>query len=302
MQPAGLVKIGISGWTYAPWRGVFYPEDLPHKRELTYASGVLNSIEINGTFYSMQRPGSFARWAEETPDDFVFSIKGPRYLTHIRRLKDAEQPLANFLSSGLLALGRKLGPILWQLPPNFRYQPELLEQFFELLPHDTVEAASLALKHDDWMEGRSLCEPALQQPVRHAIEVRNKSFAVPEFIALARKYRVAIVCADTVEWPRMMDVTADFMYCRLHGSEELYASGYTDEALDQWADRVVAWAHGTEPDDAERVSQENPVESKSRDVFVYFDNDLKVRAPFDAQGLQRRVDKLLTQAGVVSRE
>lgn len=297
MKSAGTVRIGISGWTYAPWRGVFYPENVTHKRELAYASGIFRSIEINGTFYSMQRPSSFARWAEETPDDFVFSLKGPRYLTHIRRLKDAEQALANFFSSGLLALGGKLGPILWQLPPNFRFQPELLESFLELLPHSMDEAATLARKHDEFMEGRSLTGPVSQQPLRHAMEVRNQSFAVPEFIALLRKHQVALVCADTVEWPRMMDVTADFVYCRLHGAEVLYASGYTDEALDEWAGRVVAWTRGMEPKDAEKVRKAKPQKCASRDVFVYFDNDLKVRAPFDAQSLRKRVDKLLLPDG-----
>lgn len=295
MKNAGTVRIGIAGWTYPPWRGVFYPEKLAHKRELSYASNTFRSIEVNGTFYSLQRPSSFLRWAAETPDDFVFSLKGPRYLTHIRRLKDAEEPLANFFSSGVLGLGPKLGPILWQLPPSFRFQPELMESFLQLLPHNTEDAATLARKHDERMDGRSLTETGLTKPLRHAMEVRNQSFAVPEFIAMLRKHRVALVCADTVEWPRMMDLTTDFVYCRLHGSEELYASGYTEDALDAWAERSAKWAHGSEPADAEKVSTTKPVARKSRDVFVYFDNDLKVRAPFDAQSLRRRVERLLPQ-------
>src|SRR5450631_2988500 len=253
MNTAGTVRIGISGWTYPPWRGTFYPDKLLQKNELRFAADIFNSIEVNGTFYTLQKPESFARWAQETPDDFIFSLKGPRFLTHIRRLKEARQPLANFFSSGLFALGHKLGPILWQLPPNFRYQREVLDTFLTLLPHNTEEAALLAEKYDSRMNGRSMTEPLFHQPIRHAIEIRNETFAVPEFIDLLRKYNVALVCADTVEWPRLMDLTSDFVYCRLHGSEVLYVSGYTDEALDGWARRVTAWAAGSEPDDAEKV-------------------------------------------------
>src|SRR5450631_1045426 len=293
MSEHGTVRIGISGWTYPPWRGVFYPKGLAQKHELTYASNALNSIEINGTFYSMQRPSSFARWFDETPEDFVFSLKGPRFLTHIKRLKDPEEPLMNLFASGLFALRRKLGPRLWQLPPSFRFEPEIVDHFLGLLPHNTEEAAALARGHSKRMEGRSLTDPGENRPLQHAMEVRHKSFAVPEFISMLTKHNVALVCADTVAWPRMMDVTSDFVYCRLHGSEEIYASGYTDEALDQWATRIAKWAVGSEPEDAEKISTAKPEARKSRDVFVYFDNDLKVRAPFDAQALRQRIDKLL---------
>jgi uncharacterized protein YecE (DUF72 family) len=292
---AGKVRIGISGWRYVPWRGVFYPEKLTQKKELAYASGIFRSIEINGTFYSLQRPEYFEAWAGETPDDFVFSVKGPKFITHVRRLTDVETPVANFLASGILRLGPKLGPILWQLPPNFRFEPEKLEAFLKILPHDTESAASLARGHDKFLKGRAAVKTDAKRPLRHAIEVRHSSFAVPEFVEMLRAYDVALVCADTVEWPRMMDLTSDFMYCRLHGSEVLYASGYTDEALDQWAVRVAAWARGTEPADAERVVKSAGPKLPTRDVFVYFDNDIKVRAPFDAQSLTERVDKLLAR-------
>ena len=295
MAEPGKVRIGISGWTYKPWRGVFYPKDVKQKNELDYASKTFNSIEINGTFYSLQRPSSFEKWAAETPDDFVFSVKAPRFITHIKRLKDADAPVSNFLASGIFMLGKKLGPILWQLPPNFHFKPEILENFFKLLPHDTEEAASVARRHDKWMSERVALKPGVQQPLRHAMEIRHASFATPEFINLLRKYDVALVVADTVEWPRLMDVTSDFMYCRLHGSEVLYASGYDEDALDQWAVRVNAWARGGEPKDAERVIKEDSRKQPARDVFVYFDNDAKVRAPFDAQGLTRRMKKLLAQ-------
>ena len=295
MTTAGSIRIGISGWTYVPWRGTFYPDKLPHKDELKFAAGLFNSIEINGTFYTLQRPASFARWARETPDDFVFSVKGPRFITHMKRLKDVEAPLANFFSSGLFELGHKLGPILWQLPPNFRYQPETLEKFFSLLPRHTQQAALLAEKHDDRMNGRCITEPIFHQPIRHALEIRNDTFAVPEFIELLRKYEVALVCADTVEWPRLMDLTSDFMYCRLHGSEILYVSGYTPKALDRWAEKVVAWANGSEPPDAEKVIDSPAPPMEGRDVFVYFDNDAKVRSPVDAQSLRERVERKSTR-------
>jgi len=295
MASPGKVRIGISGWTYKPWRGVFYPEDLKQKQELEYASKTFNSIEINGTFYSLQRPTSFERWAAETPDDFVFSIKAPRFITHIRRLKDADGPVSNFMASGIFRLGAKLGPILWQLPPNFHFKPELLEEFFKLLPHDTDEASACARRHDKWMAGRAELKSGEKRPMRHAMEIRHASFATPEFIHLLRKYDVALVCADTVEWPRLMDLTSDFVYVRLHGSEVLYVSGYEDVDIDAWACRVAAWATGNEPNDAECVIRKPEAKREARDVYVYFDNDAKVRAPFDAQALIKRVNEILNR-------
>jgi uncharacterized protein YecE (DUF72 family) len=292
-QTDGRVRIGISGWTYPPWRGKFYPKELRQKDELAYASKIFPTIEINGTFYSLQRPTSFARWAEATPADFVFAVKGPRFITHLKRLKEVEAPVANFLASGVLRLGRKLGPILWQFPPNFRFDPARIEAFFALLPRDTTAAARLARHHDARMRGRTWLDIDAERPLRHAMEIRHESFIAPDFIALLRRYGIALVCADTVEWPRRMDVTADFIYCRLHGSEELYASGYDDAVLDQWALRVAAWARGGEPSEAERVVERPAPKRRGRDVFVYFDNDAKVRAPVDAQGLGRRVSELL---------
>lgn len=292
MAHAGDVRIGISGWRYAPWRGTFYPEGLRQADELAFAAATFSTIEINGTFYSLQRPEYFAAWAAETPSDFVFSVKGPRYITHVLRLKDAETPLANFLASGLFELGAKLGPILWQFPPFFRFDRDRIETFLRLLPHDTETARAVARQHDAKVAGRSSLAAHGDRPLRHAMEIRHRSFAVPEFVELLRAYDVALVCADTVEWPRLMDITSDFVYCRLHGSEELYVSGYDDQALDRWAERVVAWCRGAEPTDAERVTDGPGAHTERRDVFVYFDNDAKVRAPFDAQGLQRRVAAL----------
>jgi uncharacterized protein YecE (DUF72 family) len=287
------IRIGISGWQYRPWRGSFYPKKLVRRNELLCAAGIFDSIEINGTFYSLQRLSTFSRWAAETPGDFLFAVKGPRHITHIRRLKEVQTPLANFFASGLLRLGPKLGPILWQFPPNFRFDPERMEAFLEMLPRDFHSASLLARKRDERIIKTAAIKSTAEGPLRHAIEIRHASFVTPEFIKLLRAYGVALVCADTVEWPHLMDLTADFIYCRLHGSEELYASGYDDRALDIWAARVAAWARGSEPSDAERVIQRDAPKRGTRDVFVYFDNDAKVRAPFDAQGLRMRVEKLL---------
>jgi uncharacterized protein YecE (DUF72 family) len=289
---AGKIRVGVSGWTYPRWRVVFYPAKLAQKRELEYCSGVFPTIEINGTFYSLQTPKSFLRWREETTEDFVFSVKGPRFITHIRRLREVEVPMANFFASGPLALGPKLGPMLWQLPPNFSFQPDVLAGFFRLLPKTMQQAADLATGHDVRLAGRAFLEPKANGPVRHAIEIRHPSFVCEEFIALLRKHRIALVCADTVEWPLLMDVTADFVYCRLHGSEVLYASGYDAQALDKWAERVVAWATGGEAEGQHASAMPAP-KRDGRDVYVYFDNDAKVRAPFDAQGLMDRVGKLM---------
>lgn len=279
------LRVGISGWTYAPWRGVFYPPGLPHKRELAYAAGQLNSIEINGTFYGRQKPASFVRWRTETPDGFLFSIKGPRYLTHVRRLVDVAQPLANFFASGVLALEEKLGPILWQLPPQLGYDRARVEEFLNLLPHDTKDAARLATGHSEWLAGESWMAVRQERPLRHAIEVRNHSFAVPGFVEQLRRHRVALVFADTAgKWPVIEDVTADFCYARLHGDRQIYASGYTDEAIARWADRFRSWREGGEPADARRIHPA-PAEQQLRDLYIYFDNDAKVHAPYDAMAL-----------------
>jgi uncharacterized protein YecE (DUF72 family) len=282
------VRIGISGWTYKPWRGVFYPTGLRQKDELSFASRQVSSIEINGTFYALQKPSSFAAWAAAVPDDFVFSIKAPRFITHIRRLSEVGGPLANFLASGLLTLGPKLGPILWQLPPSFAFDEERIARFLDLLPHDTKAAAERAKQHEPRLKFPAATDIDTNRPLRHAMEIRHETFRNPRFVSLLRDRNVALVCADTVEWPRLMDVTADFMYLRLHGSQELYASGYDDRALDDWARRIRAWVGGREPRDAERIGRAAAARHP-RDVFVYFDNDMKVRAPADAQSLMRRL-------------
>jgi uncharacterized protein YecE (DUF72 family) len=284
------VLIGISGWRYAPWRGVFYPKGLPQARELEYASRALSSIELNGSFYSLQRPSSYARWGRETPDGFVFSVKGSRYITHLLRLKDVDVALARFFGSGMLSLGPKLGPILWQFPPNFQFDRDRLERFLRLLPDDDAGAAAFAERHGALQPGAA--PPAGRRPsrLRYAIEIRHESFRDPDFVRLLRERKAALVVADTAgKWPLLEEPTADFMYVRLHGDVELYASGYTDEALDRWAERVRAWRDGGEPRDARRVTDRPAPRRPYRDVYCYFDNDAKVRAPFDAGSLSRKL-------------
>jgi uncharacterized protein YecE (DUF72 family) len=292
MSPAGRIRIGISGWRYKGWRGTFYPEKLPHRRELEYAAQHFNTIELNGSFYSLQRPQSFKQWHDETPDDFVFAVKGSRYITHMLKLTNAEAPLANFFAQGVLRLGGKLGPILWQFPPQFAFNPEKLQAFFDLLPRTQSQAVALAHNHDRRLKDRSWLEIEVDQPVRHAIEIRHVTCECPEFITLLRKNRIGLVVADTVDWPLLMDVTADFVYCRLHGSEELYSSGYEADSIETWARRVVAWSRGHEVPDGKKAHPKPGPKRAAREVYVYFDNDAKVRAPFDAQGLRKRVEEL----------
>lgn len=286
-----MIRIGISGWRYEGWRGNFYPEGLPQRRELEYAASLLPTIEINGSFYSLQRPEYYEEWYGETPDDFVFSVKGGRYITHIRRLRDFEAPLANFLASGVLGLQEKLGPVLWQFPPTFKFDRTRFETFLAALPHDTEAALAVARGHSEWMKERAKLEIDAPRPLRHAVEVRNESFVDESFIALLRRHGIAWVIADTAgKWPYREDVTADFLYLRLHGETELYASGYDDASLERWADRIRAWAAGEEPADAHRIVDRDAPRAAGRDVYCYFDNDYKVRAPFDAQTLMRKLD------------
>ena len=263
-----MIHVGISGWRYAPWRGTFFPEDLPQRRELAFAATRVSSIEINGTFYSLQRLTSFRSWRAETPDEFLFAVKGPRYITHLKRLREVETPLANFFASGVLALGTKLGPLLWQLPPNFVFDAARMEAFLKLLPRSTRAAARLARHHDSRVAA-PWTRVEEDRKLRHAIEVRHPSFETPSFLELLRKHETAVMTADTAgRWPLFKQPTTDFVYLRLHGDEELYASGYTLESLRRWAAAVRRWTR--------------PPSGPPRDAFIYFDNDIKTHAPFDA--------------------
>jgi uncharacterized protein YecE (DUF72 family) len=266
------VRVGISGWRYPPWRGVFYPEGLRQKDELAYASRAFPSVELNGSFYSLQRPESYRDWYDATPEDFVFAVKGGRFITHMKRLRNVETALANFFASGLLCLGEKLGPILWQLPPTFRFEPEVLRRFFELLPRDLRAVERLARGHDPRLRGRVALERrSANRAVRHALEVRHDSFLDPAYVPLLKEHGVASCVADAAGlYPIIEDVTSDFAYVRLHGATELYVSGYDSRALRRWAEKIRSW--------------------QGVDVFVYFDNDVKVRAPYDARNLARLLE------------
>jgi uncharacterized protein YecE (DUF72 family) len=287
------LRIGISGWRYPGWRGRFYPKDLPQARELEFAASAFNSVEINGSFYSLQLPSSYRRWYEATPAGFLFSVKGARFITHMKKLRNVETPLANFFASGVLALGEKLGPILWQLPPNLGWSKERLEEFFGLLPRNTRDAANLGKRHDEKLKARAFLKIDISRPLRYAIEVRHPSFLIPEFFDLLREHNVAFVFADTAgKWPYAEDLTADLVYIRLHGSEQLYVSGYSDTALHWWAKRIRNWQQGKQPHDARLIARRKS-SSRLHDVFVYFDNDAKVHAPFDAIRLAKwlRIDR-----------
>jgi uncharacterized protein YecE (DUF72 family) len=284
----GAIRVGLSGWRYPPWRGTFYPPGLPQRRELEYASRRVSTIEINGSFYSLQRPEFYARWRDETPDGFLFSVKGPRFVTHMLKLRNCEQAIANFFASGIANLGDKLGPILWQLPPVLRFKPEVLEPFLALLPRDTDAAAALARRRNEKVKGRARLAFGACRPLRHALEIRHQTFIDEAFVELLRREQVALVVADTAgKWPLVEDLTADFVYVRLHGDEVLYVSGYSDVALGRWAKRFIAWSEGGAPDDARCISRIPSAPCAGRDVFCYFDNDAKVMAPRDAQAIAR---------------
>ncbi len=283
------IHIGISGWRYAPWRGEFYPQGLRQKEELEFASRAVNSIEINGSFYALQTPERYAGWASETPEGFRFAVKAPRYITHIRRLNDVATPIANFFASGPLQLGDRLGPFLWQFPPSMVFDEQRFADFLALLPKDTEQAQRCAREADRQSEG-SLDAPHHQR-LRHAVEIRHGSFRDPVFIALLRKHKVALVFADSGgKWPYAEDLTSDFVYLRLHGNKKLYASGYDEPALAHWHQRIATWSRGNQPGDAQLIDAHKPRARASRDVYCYFDNDLKVRAPYDAYSLLQQFD------------
>ncbi|RKR36372.1 DUF72 domain-containing protein [Paraburkholderia sp. BL17N1] len=259
------IRVGIGGWTYAPWRGTFYPSDLTQSRELEYASQNLTSIEINGTFYGLQKPASYEKWYQETPDDFVFSLKAPRYATNRKVLAEAGETIERFFDSGVLLLKQKLGAVNWQFAPTRKFDKEDFEAFLKLLP------ASI--------EGQKL---------RHAIEVRNDTFKTPDFIALARKYKVAVVLAGDSEYPQIADLTAPFVYARIMGTTDEQAKGYSTKALDAWAGRARQLAAGITPDDLETAA-DAPAKTVARDVYLYVISGFKERNPAAAMALIKRL-------------
>jgi len=287
------IRIGISGWSYPGWRGEFYPATLRIRDELQFASRRFPTIEINGTFYRLPRSESFLRWRRETPTGFRFAVKGSRYITHNRKLGGVRPSLARFFASGVLELGEKLGPILWQLPPTLRFDAERGDEFFRLLPHTVAEATRLTSDHSGPGNTLRTAVPDTarhaHRRIRHAIEPRHESFFDEAFARLCRRHGVAIVFSSSADWPGTEEVTAGFVYLRLHGSRETWASRYSDDELDALARRIRAWSRGVQPVDAHRFTDRKPPHRKSRDVYVYFDNDAKVNAPADAVRLAKRL-------------
>jgi uncharacterized protein YecE (DUF72 family) len=265
MAKPGDIRVGVGGWTYEPWRQTFYPEDLPQKRELEYASRQLTAIEINGTYYSTMKPESFAKWQAETPDDFVFSVKASRYSTNRRVLAEAGESIERFVGSGLSELGDKLGPLLWQFMPTKKFDPDDFAAFLKLLP------AKLG-----------------KRPLRHVLDVRHESFMTEAFLALARKHKAAVVFADSDEYPSFADATTDFIYARLMRTQSNLKTGYAPKALDAWAERARVWASGEEPTDLPRVGKPLKPAAK-RDVFLFMISGAKERAPAAAKGLIERL-------------
>ena len=266
------VRIGVSGWRYPPWRGVFYPKKLAQRKELTFIGETFDTVEINGSFYSLQTPSSYRMWRASVPPDFVFAVKGSRFITHMKRLRGVEIALANFFASGVLALGESMGPILWQLPARATFDEDLLRSFLAQLPRTTDDAARLAKRHDDRIHARAVLRADARRPILHALEPRHPSFGCETALRLLREYDVAMVVSDTAQkFPMFDHATASFSYVRLHGDTEIYKSGYSEAALASWASRIDAWR-------------------KHGDVYVYFDNDMKVHAPFDALALRDMVD------------
>ncbi|HJP84721.1 MAG TPA: DUF72 domain-containing protein [Gemmatimonadaceae bacterium] len=279
----GRAFIGISGYEYKRWRNRFYPSGLPARSWLSYASRCFNSIEINGTFYSLKSPAVFERWHDAAPKrDFTFALKGGQFITHNLKLRRSEAALGNFFASGVLALGKLTGPILWQLPATYGFDAERMDAFMKLLPRNSPEAEEVAGWHDHRLKRGALIEARAPVKFRHAFEVRHPSYFNDEFYDILRRHKCAFVIADTAgRFPFAEEVTADFVYVRLHGSQQLYVSGYTDEELADWAERIHVWTSGDH-------------DGKRRDVYVYFDNDAKVHAPHDAL----RLTELVIGSGV----
>ena len=285
----GTIRIGLSGWSYDEWRGEVYPDDIAREDMLAHVSRQVDTIEVNASFRRLLAPDTVRGWYEDVPADHRMAVKGSRFITHDKKLADLGPALANFFAAGVLELREKLGPVLWQVPAQLHFDAERVEQFLQRLPHDTDEAADLAREHDD-----NVPEPSFggedNHRVRHALEVRHDSWLCDEMVRLAREHNVALVIADSSqEWPLVEELTAGFVYVRLHGPDELYASGYDDGRLAEWADRLVAWRDGGEPDDARRITDRTPPDRVGRDVYVYCNNDKGGHAPRDAARLRELV-------------
>jgi uncharacterized protein YecE (DUF72 family) len=291
------IRIGVSGWSYGHWRGRFYPRKLPRSKELEYAAERFNSIEINGSFYSMLKPDTYRRYHQVTPDNFLFAVKASRFITHNKKLKNVHTPLANFFASGVLLLKEKLGPILWQFPQR-AIDLARLDDFLAMLPKDTQAASALAKQHDQRVAGRAATQVEKKRRIRYAIEIRDAAHFVPECVRITRRHGAAIVVSDSGSWPLTEELTAGFVYLRLHGSPHTYASRYGPDGLAYWADRICSWQAGGEPEDPKRITDQKPPRRKQRDVYVYFDNDYEANATQDAMQL---TEMLTSESGVICR-
>lgn len=281
----GMVRVGLSGWDYDPWSGDFYPPELPRDRRLAYVAERTDAVEVNGSFYALLRPDTYRSWSHRTPRGFRIALKGSRFITHNKKLSDARIPLANFLASGPLALEEKLGPLLWQLPERHHFDAERLAAFVGLLPKDTDQAVDLAREHDDRVDDVFLA-PGANHRIRHVLEARHESFFCAEAVRILRDAGVALAISHAGGWPLCEDLTAGFAYVRLHGAPKTYESGYGESALTRWRDRILRWRDGDEPDDPARITERVPPRRRSRDVYVFFDNDAAGRAPHDALRLR----------------
>lgn len=283
------VRIGLSGWSYAEWRGDFYPAAVPRGEELAYAARAFDTLEINGSFYSLRRPSDYRQWHDAAPRGFQYAVKGSRFITHNKKLADVKTALANFFASGVLELREMLGPFLWQLPANLVFDRERVERFLGMLPRDTNALAAMARRHDRRVSGRSRLTPDRNRRLRHVLEPRHESFFNPGLARLLRHHGVALAFSDARDWPYTEEVTAGFVYLRLHGPDEPYGSAYDDRALDRWAERIRLWRQADQPADARRITGRAPPPRKGRDVYVYFDNDKHGHAPRNASALRRRL-------------
>jgi uncharacterized protein YecE (DUF72 family) len=280
------IRVGVSGWDYDRWQGDFYPPRLARHRRLAYLGRAFDTVEVDGTFYSLKSPETFERWHEAVPEGFVYALRGSRFITHIRRLRDPTVPLANFFASGVLRLEDKLGPLLWQCPPQMDWDGDTFETFCARLPHDTRQAAALARRHDARVRGRTSTHVDRNRNLRHAFEIRDRRMVRPEMLRALRRHGHAFVIADTAgKYPYAEDVTAGFLYVRLHGTGRMYVGHYGAEDRVRWRDRIERWAAAELPEPAVRIADLTPPRRKGRDVYVYFDNDAHGHAPFDALAL-----------------
>lgn len=286
----GTIRVGVSGWDYDDWADGFYPPGLPRRRRLQHAARLLDTIEVNATFYGLVSARAVRRWREQLSPRTVLAVKGSRFITHTLRLATSEQALANVLACGLLELGHHLGPMLWQLSPRQTFDAGVLEDFVRLLPHDTAAAAALARRHDGRVREPSIPDGTPHR-MRHVLEPRHRSFLCEEAVGILRRHGVALAFSHGSAWPYLEEVTAGFVYVRLHGPGRLYASAYTEAELRGWAERVRCWQQGAEPPDARRISARSPPARVGRDVYVYFDNDAHGYAPRQALTLRRLLDE-----------